>query len=149
MTTESWGINGEYPGAPNKRSFCHSRRHVENSLDDLAKQFRGKSAVIALDASAGETAEAVAEFAKQHKLTLHIALDPSGATADIFAARVTTTTVVIDKSGVLHYCGQFGDGQHAYAQEALRAVLAGEDVPVQETRQKRLTYRTHIIFVRG
>jgi thiol-disulfide isomerase/thioredoxin len=117
-------------------SFCHSCRHVEHSLDDLAKQYRGKAAVMAVDASAGETAEAVAEFAKQHNLTLPIALDVSGATADIFGARVTTTTVVIDKSGVLRYRGQFGDRQHAYAQEALQAVLADKDVPVQETRQR-------------
>ncbi|MBI2479392.1 MAG: hypothetical protein HYV60_12395 [Planctomycetia bacterium] len=78
----------------------------------------------------------MAEFAKQRELALPIALDANGAAADIFGTRVTTTTVVIDKSGVLRYRGQFEDGQHAFAQDALRAVLAGEDVPVQETRQK-------------
>lgn len=117
-------------------SFCHSCRHVEHSLDALAKQYQGKAGVIALDASAGETTEGVAEFAKQRDLTLPIALDASGAAADILGTRVTTTTVVIDKLGVLRYRGRFGDEQHAFAHDALRAVLAGEDVPVQETRQK-------------
>ena len=117
-------------------SFCHSCRHVEHHLDALARQHKENVGVIALDASAGETTEGVAEFAKERKLTLPIALDASGVTADIFGTRVTTTTVVIDKTRVLRYRGQFGDGKHAFAQDALRAVLAGEDVPVQETRQK-------------
>lgn len=117
-------------------SFCHSCRHVEHSLDALAQQYRGKVGVIALDASAGETTEGIAEFAKKRELSLPIALDASGTSADVFGTRVTTTTVVIDKDGVLRYRGQFGDDHHTYAQDALRAVLASEDVPVQETRQK-------------
>lgn len=117
-------------------SFCHSCRDVEHALDALAKQYHGTAGVIAVDASAGETTDGVAEFAKQRELTLPIALDRSGAAADIFGTRVTTTTVVIDKNCVLRYRGQFGDEQHAYAQDALRAVLAGDGVPVQETRQK-------------
>ena len=117
-------------------SFCHSCRHVEHSLDALAKEYRGQVGVLAIDASAGETVEDVAEFAKQRELTLPIALDATGAVADIFGTRVTTTTVVIDKDGLLRYRGQFSDAQEAFAEDALRAVLAGDDVPVQETRQK-------------
>lgn len=117
-------------------SFCHSCRHVEKSLDALAQEYRGQVGVIALDASAGESTEGVAEFALARELSLPIALDASGASADIFGTRVTTTTVVIDKDGLLRYRGQFGDGQHSFALDALHAVLAGKDVPVQETRQK-------------
>jgi thiol-disulfide isomerase/thioredoxin len=117
-------------------SFCHSCRHVERRLDELSRQYRGKVGIIALDASAGETTEDVAEFAKERALTLPIALDATGTTADIFGARVTTTTVIIDNAGVLRYRGQFGDHKHAFAQDALRAVLAGEELSVQETRQK-------------
>ncbi len=117
-------------------SFCHSCRHVEQSLDALAKEYRGKVGVIALDASAGETTDGVTEFAKKRELSLPIALDASGASASIFGTRVTTTTVVIDKDGLLRYRGQFGDGQHSFALEALRAVLAGKEVSVQETLQK-------------
>jgi thiol-disulfide isomerase/thioredoxin len=117
-------------------SFCHSCRHVEHRLDKLAKQYKGKAGVIALDASAGETADGVAEFATERGLTLPIALNPSGAAAEIFGTRVTTTTVVIDSKGVLRYCGQFGDNQHAFAEDALKAVLAGEEVHVKKTRHK-------------
>jgi thiol-disulfide isomerase/thioredoxin len=115
-------------------SFCHSCRHIERELDDLAQDYRGKAAVIAIDASAGETSQAVAEFARQKNLALPIALDAHGVSPRIFGTRVTTTTVVIDKHGVLRYRGQFGNHDHAYGRDALRAVLADEQVPVPETK---------------
>jgi thiol-disulfide isomerase/thioredoxin len=117
-------------------SFCHSCRHVEHPLDELAKQYQGKVGVLAVDASAGETTEGVAEFAKESEMTLPIALDSRGAAADIFGTRVTTTTVVIDKTGVLRYRGQFGNQKDPFAHDALQSVLAGRDVAVEETKQK-------------
>jgi thiol-disulfide isomerase/thioredoxin len=117
-------------------SFCHSCRDIEQRLDKLAKRYSGKVAVIALDASSGETTEVVAEFAKENGLSLPIALNPSGTAADIFGVQVTTTTIVIDSKGILRYRGQFGASGHAYAAEALEAVLAGKDVRVKKTRQK-------------
>ena len=117
-------------------SFCHSCRHVEGHLDKLAQKYKGKVGVIALDASDGETTEDVAEFAKEQKLTLPIAINASGSAADIFGTRVTTTTVVIDSKGVLRYCGQFGDQQHTYAADALKSVVAGEEVQVKKTKHK-------------
>ncbi|MCA9123661.1 MAG: redoxin domain-containing protein [Planctomycetaceae bacterium] len=117
-------------------SFCHSCRDVEHDLNALASQYKGKAGVIALDASAGETTDGVAEFAKENELTLPIALNTNGTAADIFGVRVTTTTVVIDGDGVLRYCGRFGDDRHAFAADALKAVLAGEDVPVEKSQHK-------------
>jgi thiol-disulfide isomerase/thioredoxin len=108
-------------------SFCHSCRHVEGDLDKLAKQFQGQAGVIALDASFGETQQKVAEFATERGLTLPIALNASGSAADIFGVNSTTTTAVIDSSGTLRYLGQFRDRRHAFAHEALKAVLAGTD----------------------
>lgn len=117
-------------------SFCHSCRHVEKKLDELAQQFEGQVGVIALDASAGETAEVVAAFAAKQGLTMPIAISTGGTAADIFGTQVTTTTVVIDSDGVLRYCGQFGDREHNFAEDALKAVLAGEEIPVKKTPQK-------------
>jgi thiol-disulfide isomerase/thioredoxin len=117
-------------------SFCHSCRDVEHHLDELAKRYKGEAGVVALDSSVGETSEGVAEFAQEQGLTLPIALDSTGAAADVFGVRVTTTTVVIDGEGVLRYCGQFGDGDHTLAEDALIAVLAGEEVAVKKTLHK-------------
>jgi hypothetical protein len=89
--------------------------------------------VIALDANAGETTERVAAFAKEKGLAMPIVLDPGDRTADVFGTEVTTTTVVIDGNGVLRYCGQFRQNDAAYAEEALKAVLAGKEIAVKTT----------------
>jgi thiol-disulfide isomerase/thioredoxin len=114
-------------------STCSSCRHVEHHLAKLAKDYEGRAAVIALDANAGETAERVAAFARKNGLAMPIVLDPSGRTADVFGTEVTTTTVVIDGDGALRYCGQFRQGERAYVEEALKAVLAGKEVAVKTT----------------
>ena len=117
-------------------SFCHSCRDVDQSLNQLAEQYKGKAAVIALDASDGETTEGVNQFAKKKGLTLPIALNASGSAADIFGTKVTTTTVVIDKEGVLRYRGQFGSTGHPFTRDALEAVLHGQTVKVTETKHR-------------
>jgi len=117
-------------------SFCHSCRHIEKPLDELAKRYKGQALVLALDASAGETIEEVVAFAKKKNLSLPIGLDPDGKSVDIFGARTTTTTMVIDGKGVLRYFGQFGHGQDRLAEDALKAVLAGDTVRVDHTKQR-------------
>jgi RNA polymerase sigma factor (sigma-70 family) len=115
-------------------SFCPSCRRVEKRLDKLATDYEGKAFVVALDASAGETAEMVRAAVRKEALTLPVLLDPDGRTADLFATAATTTTVVIDGQGVLRYCGRFNDGDRAYAEDALKALLAGGEVAVKITR---------------
>ena len=117
-------------------SFCHSCRDIDQGLNQLAQHYKGKAAVIALDASDGETTEQVAEFAKEKGLTLPIALNASGSAADIFGTKVTTTTVVIDKEGVLRYRGQFGRANHPFTRDALEAVLQNQTVKVTETKHR-------------
>jgi RNA polymerase sigma factor (sigma-70 family) len=114
-------------------STCGSCRRVEHDLDKLAKDYAGQAAIIALDSNSGEKAERVVAFAKEKGLAMPIVLDPSGRAADLFGAKVTTTTVVIDGNGVLRYYGRFKDGHVAYAEQALKAVLAGKEVEVKET----------------
>jgi len=117
-------------------STCGSCRRIEHSLDKLAKDYEGQAAVVALDANAGEMAERVAEFAKRKGLTMPIVLDGNGRTADMFGVDVTTTTVVIDRNGMLCYCGRFRDDDQNRAEEALKAVLAGKEVAVKTTPQE-------------
>ena len=88
-------------------SFCGSCRHVEHSLDKLASTYKGRVAVVALDASAGESIEGIREFKREKDLKLPVVLDATGHTADLLGTTVTTTTVVIDANGALRYRGQF------------------------------------------
>ncbi|MCI0642597.1 MAG: TlpA family protein disulfide reductase [Gemmataceae bacterium] len=112
---------------------CHSCRDVEHLVAKLYKDYRGRVAVIALDANADETAERVAAFVKKNGLELSVVLDRSGITADLFGVQRTTTTVVIDGNGVLRYCGQFRQKGGGSAEEALKAVLAGNEVAIKTT----------------
>ena len=114
-------------------SFCPSCRQVEHDLDALAKKYAGKAMVVALDASANETAELCRKVADEKGLTLPILLDGGGHTADVFGTETTTTTVVIDASGVLRYCGQFARNKERCAEVALEAILNGKPVAVPTT----------------
>lgn len=114
-------------------TFCHSCRTMEARLQTMADDFRDKAAVLGVDASAADSAEKIKDFTRSKKFTVPVFLDAAGEVADLFGIRLTTTTVVIDKSGVLRYRGQF-DGQGiAHAQNALTAVLEGKEVAVNET----------------
>lgn len=112
---------------------CHSCRDVEHLLAKLAKDQGGNVTVMALDANADDTAESAAAFIKKKALALPVVLDPSGATADLFGVKRTTTTVVIDDKSVLRYCGQFQQKNGGSAEAALKAVLAGKEVAIKTT----------------
>jgi len=112
---------------------CHSCRDVEHLLARLSRDYEGQAAVIALAANADESAESVDAFLKKNGLDLPVVLDPSGNTADLFGVNRTTTTVVIDGNRVLRYCGQFQQKGGGSAEEALKAVLAEQEVAIKTT----------------
>lgn len=112
---------------------CHSCRDVEHLLAKLCADYQGRAAVTALDANADDTAESVAAFVEKNGLELPVVLDSSGHTADLFGVTVTTTTLVIDGNGVLRYCGQFRHKGGGSAVEALKSVLAGQEVAIKTT----------------
>ena len=114
-------------------SVCHSCRDIERALDALAKKYQGQAGVFALDATASETAAKVNRFVKQHGLAFPVALDPASQTPRVFGTQRTTTTMIIDRQGILRYCGQFADATHPYAENALRELLAGGEITVTTT----------------
>jgi cytochrome c biogenesis protein CcmG, thiol:disulfide interchange protein DsbE len=117
-------------------SFCHSCRHVEERLDRFAREYKGQAVVAAIDASTGETAEAVAAFAKEKGLSLPILIDSPGKAADLFGVKVTTTTVLVDSQGILRYRGQLLEGDQTHAGDALKSLLAGDPIARKETPQR-------------
>jgi peroxiredoxin len=109
-------------------TFCHSCRMMDAAFQKRAADLKDKAAVVGIDASAADTAKRIEDFVRDKKFTVPVFLDAEGKAADLFGVRVTTTTVVIDKAGVLRYTGQF-----AAAESALQAVLEGKEVAVKET----------------
>ncbi len=112
---------------------CHSCRHVEGDLAKLAKNYDGKAVVMALDANLADTSKEIEAFLKKSGMTVPVAIDLNGKAADVFGITKTTTTIVIDGDGVLRYCGQFKQRNGGSAEDALKAVLAGNDVAVKTT----------------
>ena len=117
-------------------SFCGSCRHVEYPLSRLATKYRGKVAIMAVDSSVGESGSDVAAFLKEKKLTMPVMMDTTGRVADLFGAKMTTTTVIIDAQGKLRYFGQFKHGETNLVEEAIKAVLAGNKPPHNKTAER-------------
>jgi peroxiredoxin len=114
-------------------TFCHSCRMMDARFQKQAADFKDKAAVVAVDASAADTAKKVEDFTRDRKFGVPVFLDADGKAADLFGVRLTTTTVVLDKAGVLRYRGSFGSEDQPHARNALRAVLDGKEVAVKET----------------
>jgi peroxiredoxin len=108
-------------------TFCHSCRMMDGAFQKLAGDLKGKASVVGIDASAADSAKRIEDFVRD-KFSVPIFVDAEGKAADLFGVRLTTTTVVIDKSGVLRYWGRFAD-----AGSAIRAVLEAKEVAVKET----------------
>ena len=112
---------------------CHSCRMMDARFQKLAADLKDKATVVGIDANAADTAKKIEEFSRDKKFSVPVFIDAEGKAADLFGVRLTTTTVVIDKAGVLRYRGQFGGEDNPFAGNALRAVLESKDVPVRET----------------
>ncbi len=114
-------------------TFCHSCRMMDARFQKVAEEFKDKASILGIDASAADTAKRVEAFAREKNFSVAVFMDADGKIANLFGIRLTTTTVVIDKAGVLRYRGQFGVEESPHAQNALRAVLDGQEVAVKET----------------
>lgn len=114
-------------------TFCHSCRMLDGRFQKTAAELKDKAAVVGIDASVADSAKKVEAFTRERSFSVPVYLDSDGKAADLFGVRLTTTTVVIDKAGVLRYKGQFGNDDNPHAKNAVNAVLEGKDVPVKET----------------
>ncbi len=114
-------------------TFCHSCRQMDARFQTLAADFKDKVTVIGVDASAGDDAKKVDAFVQSKKFSVPVFIDKGGKVADQFGVKMTTTTLVIDKGGIVRYRGQFGGEGTPYARDALSAVLEGKEPTVKET----------------
>ncbi len=117
-------------------SFCGSCRMVDQPLSDLSQKYKGKVAVLALDSSAGEEARTISKVLEEKSLEMPVLVDAMGKLADLFGAKMTTTTIVIDSNSIIRYWGQFKHGDHALAEQAIEAVLAGKAPPHDHTKER-------------
>lgn len=106
---------------------------MDGRFQALAGEFKDKASVIGIDASAADTAQKVEAFVREKSFNVPVFIDKEGKVAAQFGVKVTTTTVVIDKEGVIRCRGQFGTDASPFAKNALTAVLQGKEPAVKET----------------
>jgi peroxiredoxin/mono/diheme cytochrome c family protein len=113
-------------------------------LVELSHAYKDKGvAFLAINSNAHETAEQVAEHAKQFHLDFPVLKDKGNAVADQLLAQRTCEAVVIDRLGRIRYRGaiddQYGPGTRrekptkSYLVEALDALLAGKEIDTTAT----------------
>lgn len=110
-------------------SICGSCRIVEHAFDAKREQYRTKGVrYIMVASNEDETAAGVNEFLAENKLGFRVLMDTRSTLARYFGATLTTTTAVIDARGRLRYFGSL-----AKSEDAVRSLLAGQEVAVPET----------------
>jgi len=125
--------------------FVATRCPVSNAYNErmeaIAKEYSAKGvAFVAINANKEESPAEIAEHAKAHGFSFPILKDAGNVEADAFGAQVTPEAYVYDASWVLRYHGRIDDNmnvEHAKSPDlrnALDAVLAGKDAPVEETK---------------
>lgn len=103
---------------------------------ELQRRFADRGvAFLGVNANDSESAEQVAQHAREYGLTFPVVKDPENAAADALRIGRTCETLLIDRSGILRYRGaiddefrpgqQKGQGVHHYLADAVEAVLAG------------------------
>lgn len=132
---------------------CPYHKLADPKLLELSKELGGKDAVV-LSVISNQTeigqkpAEAkdgknphqdLLDHANGKGITFPILVDYGNVWADLFQAKTTPHTFVIDASGVLRYTGALDDsmgrgpGKVNYAREAAKALLAGKKVEVESS----------------
>jgi peroxiredoxin len=125
--------------------FIATQCPVSNAYNErmaaLSREYGAKGvAFIGINSNRQESVEEIAGHAAQHGLTFPILKDVSNLQADHFGAQVTPEIYVYDPGWVLRYHGRIDDdrsGANVRSQDlrsALDAVLAGQAVPVTETK---------------
>lgn len=111
-------------------TFCHSCRVIEQDFDKKAKKYAEQGVLFAMvDSSFTDSPESVNQFLAKFDLGFPVLMDPNSEYARYFGTKLTTTTAVIDAEGRLRYYGGFPK-----AEDAVKNLVAGEDVALPETR---------------
>lgn len=111
-------------------------------IQELADQYRDRGvAVLAIDANADETPEAVRKNAENLALSYPILMDSDGIVAQRLGATQAPSVFILDRDWVVRYAGAVDNGRkpaergrEAYAEDALEAIVASRQVAVPESK---------------
>jgi peroxiredoxin len=121
------------------------RHYKAKTMTSTADKYKGQDVVwLAINTTAGKTAEDNKTSAEAWSISYPILSDTSSSVAQQYGAKTTPHMFVIDKEGKLVYNGAIDDDSSAdgakgdkatnYVAKALDEVLAGKPVSVSETK---------------
>ncbi len=121
---------------------CPVSLSYDDRLTDLLQRFGSRGVlVVAVDSNSNEAPEEIRRNVSNLGLSFPVLLDTDGALAGKLGASHAPSVFILDRDGVLRYRGAFDNnksanasGRIAYAEEALEALLKGQQVPIPETR---------------
>ncbi len=120
---------------------CPVAKAYEDRFIGFTKKYADKGVkFIAINVNAREDLDAMKQRAEEKGLNYPYAYEASGASAVAYGAKVTPHIFVLDGDRKVAYMGAFDDNQNpdrvgkAYVADAVDAILAGESVPVTQTR---------------
>lgn len=114
-------------------------------LKELNAKYQAKGVqFLAINSNSQDSAQAIADHAKQNGLTFPVLKDPDQKVADLFGAKRTPEAFVVDSVGIVRYQGRIDDQVGVGFQRpkptredltaALDEVLAGKPVSVPRTQ---------------
>lgn len=141
---ESWSLRS-YSGKTVVLLFwsykCPVSLSYDSRFEELRKKYVPKGAVIiGIDSNSNESPEEIRENLENRKMNLQVLSDPEGNAAEKLGASHSPCIFIIDGDSVLRYKGALDNnrkpgeaGRTAFAEDALEAVLQGQEVKVTET----------------
>jgi peroxiredoxin len=115
-------------------TVCPYANYFSKHIAELGRRHRDVL-FVGVDSNQFETAEEVAEHAKEHGLAFPVVWDEGARVADLLGAKLTPEAFLVDAQGRLRYHGWVQSKLRSPdLQRALDAVLGGKAVRLAETK---------------
>ena len=115
---------------------CPSGKSSMERYGEVASNAEAKGARFIGVCAYGETADAIAKYAKENNISYPLGVDGDKKVIALLGAAVVTETFVLDKDGKLVYKGGLGEANGAGPEAALADLAAGKPVAKPETRAR-------------
>jgi len=114
---------------------CPSGNKALGEVKKFADFCKGKGVEFLAICSYGESPEELEKFRQENKIDYPLLMDEECTVAELFGAKVVTSSYVIGPDGVLLYAGGFRGSRKEKngVEEALKEVLDGKEVSRKET----------------
>ncbi len=126
--------------------YMRSEAGYARMLFPMAEEYGEKVQFLSVNSNKNETPEALAEYIEKHNMPFPLLKDEGNVVADVYEARTTPHVYIINSEGTLVYRGgieevptspeKAGQMDEQYLRPVIDALLAGEELPFEDTKSK-------------